>query len=38
MNTDYVSRQHMMDVVAIKDGEIENLKRQIALLLQKAAK
>jgi hypothetical protein len=37
MITDYVSRQHMLDALAVKDGEIANLKKQIEELLNKAA-
>lgn len=29
MNTDYVSTQHMNDMLAIKDGEIRSLKQTI---------
>lgn len=35
MITDYVSRQYMLDVLAVKDGEIIKLKKQIDELLNK---
>ena len=33
MITDYVSKQHMLDNLAVKDGEIIKLKKQIEELM-----